>query len=110
MLGADQLHQLAEQVIGAARADQTEVVIVASDAQLTRFANNEIHQHVAETNVEVRVRAVLGQQIGVAITNDLSATGLERAAQQAVAIAQRQAPIPDFQSLPAPQPISAVPF
>ncbi len=109
MLGADRLHQLAEQVIGVGRAMQTEVVIVASDEQLTRFANNEIHQHVAETNVEVRVRAVLGQQIGVAVTNDLSAAGLERAAQQATAVAQRQAPNPDFQTLPAPQPIRAVP-
>jgi predicted Zn-dependent protease len=108
MLGADKLQQLAQQVIGASPAEQTEVVLIGNNEQLTRFANNEIHQHVAETNVEVRVRAVQGQQIGVAVTNDLSAKGLGRALQQAVAIAERQAPNPDWQSLPAPQPMTPV--
>lgn len=108
MLGAARLQQLAEQVIGTSSAAQTEVVLVANDEQLTRFANNDIHQHVAETNVVLRVRAVQGQQIGVAVTNDLSAEGLQRAVQQAVTIAERQAPNPDFRSLPAPQPITPV--
>lgn len=108
MLGADKLQQLAQQVLGASLAEQTEVVLVANDEQLTRFANNEIYQHVAETNVEVRVRAVQGQKIGVAVTNDLSADGLQRALQQAATIAERQAPHPDFRSLPAPQSITPV--
>ena len=39
---------------------------------MTRFANNYIHQNVAETNTQVSVRAVVGKKIGVASTNDLS--------------------------------------
>ena len=33
---------------------------------LTRFANSEIHQNVAETNVNVNLRFVAGRRIGVA--------------------------------------------
>jgi predicted Zn-dependent protease len=104
MVGAETLQQIAEQVLDASSAEQTEVVLIAGEEQLTRFANNEIHQNVAETNVEVRIRAIRGQQIGVAATNDLSAQSLQAALARAVAIAERQAANPDFRSLPLPQP------
>ena len=64
MLGEQRLKQIAESVLRAAKADQTEVLIQADDQQLTRFAENTIHQNVAETNVEVRVRSVIGKKIG----------------------------------------------
>ena len=53
-------------MLAASRADQTEVEVFANDSALTRFANNYIHQNVEDTDVDVRVRAVIGQKIGVA--------------------------------------------
>ena len=38
----------------------------AEDAALTRFANSEIHQNVAETNVNINLRFVAGRRIAVA--------------------------------------------
>jgi predicted Zn-dependent protease len=103
MLGADKLQRIAEHVLARSTADQTEAVVIAGEEQLTRFANNEIHQHVAETDVTVRVRAIRGQQIGVAVSNDLSEQGLQHVVASAVAISDRQAANPDFRSLPEPQ-------
>ena len=41
---------------------------MAEDSALTRFANSEIHQNVAETNVTINLRVVVGKRVGVAST------------------------------------------
>ena len=71
MLGEQRTKQITQGILARSSADQTEVVVLASDYNLTRFANSTIHQNVAETDTEVRIRAVLGSRIGVATTNDL---------------------------------------
>ncbi len=108
MLGQERIRELTTQVLGISKADQTEVLLMANDSALTRFANSYIHQNVAESDAEVRVRVVYGKKIGVASTNDLSPEGLKRTVDIARVIAQRQAENPLFTSLPAPQPIQNV--
>ena len=49
-----------------AGATEAEVLVVAGDAALTRFANSQIHQNVAETTVGLNLRFVAGRRIGVA--------------------------------------------
>ncbi|MGH2512621.1 MAG: TldD/PmbA family protein, partial [Candidatus Limnocylindrales bacterium] len=96
---------LAEQVLelaAAAGASQAEVVIQAEDAALTRFANSEIHQNVAESNVHLNLRYIEGQRIGVAATGRLDRAGLEAVVEAAGAIARNVAPNDGFVSLPAP--------
>lgn len=87
---------------------EADAYLVAGDSALTRFANNQIHQNVAETGAHVTVRAVLGKRTGQATTNDLSPAGLERAARSALAFARIQPEVPDFPGLPAPAPIAGV--
>ena len=61
----------AERVVAlatAAGATEAEALVTADDARLTRFANSEIHQNVAETNVECNLRFVVGKRVGVAST------------------------------------------
>ncbi|MGD8463960.1 MAG: hypothetical protein PVI09_08835, partial [Anaerolineae bacterium] len=72
MLGQKRIEQITNAILSRSTADQTEVVVIASDAYLTRFANSTIHQNVAETDAEVRIRVVLGSRVGVSATNDLS--------------------------------------
>ncbi|HEX6289183.1 MAG TPA: TldD/PmbA family protein [Herpetosiphonaceae bacterium] len=108
MIGSDAIRRITDRVLSASPADQTEVVVIAGAEQLTRFANNEIHQHVSETNAQIRIRAVIGQQIGVAVTNEPAEDSLQRALEAAVEIAMHQPPNPDFTSLPRPQPITPV--
>ena len=46
----------------AAGATEAEALVTAADARLTRFANSEIHQNVAETNADCNLRFVLVTQ------------------------------------------------
>jgi hypothetical protein len=62
---------LAERVLGFAEKEsptEVEVMAMADDGSLTRFANSEIHQNVAESNVQVNLRFVAGKRVGVAST------------------------------------------
>ncbi|MBI5034549.1 MAG: TldD/PmbA family protein [Chloroflexi bacterium] len=108
MLGQDKVRELLQQVLSFSKADQTEVIFEGTDSALTRFANSAIHQNVAETNTEIRVRLVYGKKVGVASCNDLSPESLKRTVETARAIAMRQRENPDFKSLPSAQPIQNV--
>lgn len=102
MLGEQRSLALAKKILAYSKADQTEVVLTASDSALTRFANSFIHQNVAEKDSEARVRVVVGKKIGVAATNDVSDAGLRQVVESAMTIAKFQQDNPDFVSLPAP--------
>lgn len=108
MLGPDKVRAIAAQVLSFSKADQTEVILELRDAALTRFANSAIHQNVAESDTQARVRVVYGKKIGVATTNDLSPESLKSTVETARAIAQLQRENPEFKSLPAPQTIRPV--
>ena len=100
---------LLQKVIGYSHAEQTEVLYLGTESALTRFANNFIHQNVAEKNHELRVRAVVGKRTGVATTNRLDDQSLQRVAEQALEIARLTPENPEFHSLPQPQPIIPAP-
>jgi len=102
MIGPSQTETLLKRVLSFSSADETEAVLMGLDAQLTRFANNTIHQHVAENNRYVVVRVALERRVGVAATNDLTDGGLERAVEVATQVARLQAEAPNFPGLPAP--------
>lgn len=108
MLGRDKLFQLAETALSHSKADQTEIVLVVTDAALSRFANNTIHQNVFESNATLRARVILGKRTGVAELNDISAEGVKRAVDTARAIAQLQPENPQNAPLPEPRAAQAV--
>jgi PmbA protein len=103
MLGEERIKELADGILARSTADQTEVVVLAGDEYLTRFANSTIHQNVAETNTEVRIRVVLGNRVGVATTNNLDDEAIAKTLENAMSIARVQPENPDFKSLPGPQ-------
>lgn len=105
MLGEKGFRKLADQVLAKSKADQTEILLQAGDSALTRFANSYIHQNVAESDAAVRLRVVIGRRTGVATTNDLSATGLERALETAMLVARLQPENPSLPPMPEPQPV-----
>jgi predicted Zn-dependent protease len=85
-----------------------EVLVGRDDGQLTRFAANAIHQNVSETDLSVRVRAVIGRRVGVASGNDVSDAALERLVAAAETAARFQEDNPDFRSLPEPRPVESL--
>ena len=62
MVERTRIKEIIDTVLKGSQADATEVLVFAEDSQLTRFANSSIHQHVAETNMQVRVRAISGRR------------------------------------------------
>ncbi|HET7703539.1 MAG TPA: TldD/PmbA family protein [Candidatus Limnocylindrales bacterium] len=103
---------IAERAVALAqRAGATEAEALVSDerAQLTRFANSEIHQNVAETDGSVNLRVAIGKRVGVASSNRLDDEGLRRLAETATAIARNSAELEDWGGLPEPTPITAFP-
>ena len=103
---------LAERVLRFAEAEsptEVEVMAMADDGALTRFANSEIHQNVAESNVQVNLRFVVGKRVGVASTNRSDDEGLRRLAERAAAIARNSEELEDWGGLPEPTPIRDVP-
>jgi len=108
LLGESELKKIADRVLAASTADQTEALLFASHSALTRFANSYIHQNVEQTGVDISVRAVIGKKIGVAATNILSDESLRGVAERAVELARHQKENDDFQSLPAPAPLPQV--
>ncbi|MGH9500370.1 MAG: TldD/PmbA family protein [Terriglobales bacterium] len=68
---------------------------------LTRFANNVIHQNMAEENVVVSVRTAFGQRTARATTNKLDDESLRKVVQASERLAKVQHPDEDLLAMPA---------
>jgi predicted Zn-dependent protease len=89
-------------------ASQAEALVMRTDSALTRFANNEIHQNVAEEDTVVNLRFVDGQRVGVTSGNGTDDEALARLCSAASAIARLQPEDSGFTSLPGPTPTPLV--
>jgi predicted Zn-dependent protease len=76
---------------------------------LTRFANNTIHQNVAEQAQWLSVRVQVDQKTARATTNRFDAGSIRSAVEQATALAKSVAPDPDLLPLMEPDQIQNVP-
>ncbi len=102
---------LAEGVLRLAEAGgatEAEVMVAAGDEALTRFANSEIHQNVAEADVRVNLRFVRGKRVGVASSGRTDPEALRRLAETAGRIAALVEETPDWAGLPAAGPAEPV--
>ncbi len=109
MIGKEKLLESLHTVISESKADHTEAVFVGTDSSLTRFANNYIHQNVAESDNKTYIRVTLDSQIGVAATNALSSVDLKRALRHATQIAKNQKPNPHFKGIPGTATYADIP-
>ena len=100
--------EIADIVMKASPADQTEVLAIEHDESLTRFANNFVHQNVTECNISITVRSVIGTRVGIAVSNDTRPESLQRLARRAYEVAKLQPENPEFKGLPEPQAIRPV--
>ena len=99
---------IAQTLVGhAARegATEAEALVLADSSALTRFANSEIHQNVAETSVTINLRVAIGRRVGVASSGRTDPDGLLALAGTAVAIARNVEELADWAGLPEPGPI-----
>ncbi|MGA8152499.1 MAG: TldD/PmbA family protein [Terriglobales bacterium] len=100
MLTKDQAADIFERVRKYSSADEVEVLFYGGKSALTRFANNVIHQNVAEENVVASVRTVFGGRTARANTNKLDDESLKKVVQASESLAKVQHPDPDLLPMP----------
>ena len=103
MLTFDQSAEIFSKLKKHSSADEIEVLFYATKNALTRFANNTIHQNMAEENVVVSVRTAFGQRTARATTNKLDDESLSRVVQASEDLAKVQQVDPDLLRMPAAQ-------
>lgn len=102
----DDIRCIADRAAHTTPADAAEAVVVSRYSALTRFADNRIHQNVAEDDAQLSIRAVLGSRTGVASTNKLDDESIARCAGAAAEAARHAPHDSDFPGLPQPRQLS----
>ena len=92
LVDEDSAASAAAQVLDTPGADGVEVVVLASNTGVTRYARSEIIQNIVRREVRVYIRAVVGNQTATATTNQLDSESLTRAAERAVEGARASRP------------------
>src|ERR1700756_1438505 len=105
MLSNEQAGDIFERIKKLSTGDEIEVLSSGGHFALTRFANNTIHQNVAEENHVVSVRTVFGGKTARAFTNKFDDDSLRQVVRSAESLARVQHPDPDL--LPMPDPSEA---
>src|SRR5580658_6725493 len=105
MLTNNQAAEIFERIRKHSTADEVEVLFSGGKSALTRFANNIIHQNVAEENYVVSVRTAFSGRTARSTTNKLDDESLKRVVQSSEKLAKVQHPDPDL--MPIPDPSSA---
>jgi predicted Zn-dependent protease len=98
-----QLQKIAARALALSEADETEVTIEAVSDALTRFANNTIHQNVAEQSLVISVRAVVDGRMARTTTNKGDDDSLRRAVRAAAGLARHQPKNPNLLPMPRAQ-------
>src|SRR5437016_14485553 len=84
-------------------ADETEVHVDETISALTRFANNAIHQNVAEHGLTVSVRTIIDGRTARATTNRCDEDSLRAAIEASLSLAHSQPKNPRLLPMPAKQ-------
>lgn len=100
MLTKEQAGDIFDRIKKISSADEVEVLFSGGRFALTRFANNTIHQNVAEENHAVSVRTAFGGQTARASTNKFDDESLRQVVKAAENLARVQHPDPDLLPMP----------
>src|SRR3984957_7997575 len=109
ILSQSQCHEYFDSIQQAAKAlgvSDVEALFGAHFGALTRFANNTIHQNVAEEDRWLSVRVALDHRTARATTHRFDSDSIRAAVEQALALARSAAPNPDLLPLNEPSVIS----
>lgn len=100
MLEKSQAGEIFSRITKLSSSDEVEVLFSGGRFALTRFANNTIHQNVAEENHVVSVRTVFAGRTARATTNRFDDQSLRRVVAASESLAKVQHPDPDFLPMP----------
>lgn len=100
MLTRDQAADIFSRMRKFATADEVECLFYGGESALTRFANNTIHQNMAEENYGVSVRTVFGGRTARATTNKFDDDSLRKVVKASEGLARVQEPDADLLPMP----------
>lgn len=100
MFNPEEAGAVFERIHKLSSADEVEVLFSGARFALTRFANNMIHQNVAEENATVSVRSVFGGKTARATTNKFDDDSLRSVVSASESLAKVQQPDPDLLPMP----------
>jgi predicted Zn-dependent protease len=100
MLSQERAADIFDRIRKISSADEVEVLFSGGKFALTRFANNTIHQNVAEENYAVSVRTAFGGRTARASTNKFEDESLRRVVAASEELARVQHPDPDLLPMP----------
>jgi PmbA protein len=100
MLTEDQAADIFSRIKKYSTADEVEGLFYGGRSALTRFANNTIHQNVAEENYGVSVRTVFGGRTARATTNRFDDQSLKDVVKASEDLARVQEPDADLLPMP----------
>ncbi len=103
MLTQQQAGDIFDRIKRLSTADEVEVLFTGGRFALTRFANNTIHQNVAEENHVVSVRTVFGGRTARAFTNKFDEESLRQVVRSSESLARVQHPDSDLLPMPDSQ-------
>ncbi|MEG3634859.1 TldD/PmbA family protein [Micromonospora palythoicola] len=93
----------------AGTAAQAEVTVVRAESALTRFANSAIHQNVAASSVNVRLRVHLAGRTAAGSGNAVTADGLRALVERVLTAARFTPPDPAWPGLTPAAPVASAP-
>src|ERR1700737_5229518 len=105
LLRERELHQIIETVVRLAKkigVPETEVHVDEAADALTRFANNAIHQNVAEHGLTVSIRTVFEGRTARATNNRIDEDSLRSAIEGSLSLAATQPKNPPLPPRPGP--------
>ena len=108
MLEYNQAQELSQQILKRCGKEPAELVLFHKEHSLTRFANNSIHQNVAEHNLTIYLRLLPGKRQGMASTNRVDPAALDELVSRARANAAASPEDPDLPGLAEPAKYSAI--
>jgi predicted Zn-dependent protease len=108
MLTQEQAGEIFDRIKKLSTADEVEVLFSGGHFALTRFANNTIHQNVAEENYVVSVRSVFAGRTARAFTNKFDDESLRQVVKSAESLAKVQHPDPDLLPMPDSREASGI--
>jgi predicted Zn-dependent protease len=100
MLSLERAADIFDRIRKISSADEVEVLFSGGKFALTRFANNTIHQNVAEENYAVSVRTAFAGRTARASTNKFDDQSLRRVVAASEELARVQHPDPDLLPMP----------
>jgi predicted Zn-dependent protease len=102
MLTREQAADIFDRIRKLSTADEVEVFVSGGKFALTRFANNTIHQNVAEENSVLSVRTVFDGKTARASTNKSNDESLREVVRASEDLAKVQHRDPDLLPMPTP--------